>query len=102
MWVAIEATTLATAPLIYFNRTQRSIEATWKYLLIGSVGIALALLGSFFMAYASIRPGFESSLLFADLLQQAPLLSKPWLHVAFILLLVGYGTKMGLAPMHTW
>jgi len=102
MWVAIEATTLSTAPLVYFNRTQRSIEATWKYLLIGSVGIALALLGSFFMAYASIRPGVESSLLFSDLLQQAPLLSKPWLHIAFILLLVGYGTKMGLAPMHTW
>jgi hydrogenase-4 component F len=102
MWVAIEATTLSTAPLVYFNRTQRSIEATWKYLLIGSVGIALALLGSFFMAYASIRSGFQSSLLFSDLLQQAPLLSKPWLHVSFVLLLVGYGTKMGLAPMHTW
>jgi hydrogenase-4 component F len=102
MWVAIEATALSTAPLVYFNRTQQSIEATWKYLLIGSVGIALALLGSFFMAYAAIRPGAESSLVFTDLLQQAPLLSKPWLHIAFVLLLVGYGTKMGLAPMHTW
>lgn len=102
MWVAIEATTLSTAPLIYFNRTQRSIEATWKYLLIGSVGIALALLGSFFLAYASVRPGAVSSLLFGDLLREAPMLSKPWLHVAFVLLLVGYGTKMGLAPMHTW
>jgi hydrogenase-4 component F len=102
MWVAIEATTLATAPLIYFNRTPRSIEATWKYLLVGSVGIALALLGSFFMAYAAVQQGINSSLLFDDLLREAPLLSKPWLHVAFVLLLVGYGTKMGLAPMHTW
>jgi hydrogenase-4 component F len=102
MWVAIEATTLATAPLIYFNRTPRSIEATWKYLLIGSVGIALALLGSFFLAYAAVQRGVESSLMFDDLLREAPLLSKPWLHVAFVLLLVGYGTKMGLAPMHTW
>ena len=102
MWVAIEATTLSTAPLVYFNRTQRSIEATWKYLLIGSVGIALALLGSFFLAYASVRPGTGSSLIFSDLLRTAPLLSKPWLHAAFVLLLVGYGTKMGLAPMHTW
>jgi hydrogenase-4 component F len=102
MWVAIEATTLATAPLIYFNRTPRSIEATWKYLLVGSVGIALALLGSFFLAYAAVRQGIAPSLLFQDLLREAPLLSKPWLHVAFILLLVGYGTKMGLAPMHTW
>ena len=102
MWVAIEATTLATAPMIYFNRTPRSIEATWKYLLVGSVGIALALLGSYFLAYAAVHKGVDSSLLFDDLLRNAPLLSKPWLRVAFILLLVGYGTKMGLAPMHTW
>ncbi len=102
MWVAIEATTLVTAPLIYFNRTPRSIEATWKYLLVGSVGIAMALLGTFFLAYASLHEGLESTLTFADLLRNAPQLSKPWLHAAFILLLVGYGTKMGLAPMHTW
>jgi hydrogenase-4 component F len=102
MWVAMEATTLATAPLIYFNRTPRSIEATWKYLLVGSVGIALALLGSFFLAYASVSAGLPSSLRFDELLREAPLLSKPWLHAAFVLLLVGYGTKMGLAPMHTW
>ena len=102
MWVAIETTTLITAPLIYFNRTQQSIEATWKYLVVGSVGIALALLGTFFLAYASLHAGLESSLTFEDLLLHAPQLSKPWLHAAFILLLVGYGTKMGLAPMHTW
>ncbi len=102
MWVAIEATTLVTAPLIYFNRTERSLEATWKYLLVGSVGIAMALLGTFFLAYASLHQGFTSALTFEDLLQHAPQLSKPWLHAAFILLLVGYGTKMGLAPMHTW
>lgn len=102
MWVAIEATTLSTAPLIYFNRTQRSIEATWKYLLVGSVGIAIALLGSFFLAYASLGRGGEPSLLFEHLLQRAPLLDKAWLQASFVLLLVGYGTKMGLAPMHTW
>jgi hydrogenase-4 component F len=102
MWVAIEATTLATAPLIYFNKTQRSIEATWKYLLVGSVGIAIALLGSFFIAYSSLGKGGEPSLMFEHLLQRAPLLEKAWLQAAFVLLLVGYGTKMGLAPMHTW
>jgi hydrogenase-4 component F len=102
MWVAVEATTLSTAPLIYFNRTARSIEATWKYLLVGSVGLAIALLGSFFLAYASLGHGGEPSLLFEDLLKRAPLLNKPWLEAAFVLLLVGYGTKMGLAPMHTW
>jgi hydrogenase-4 component F len=100
MWIAVEATTLTTAPLIYFNRTPRSIEATWKYLLIGSVGIALALLGSFVLAYASL--GEDSSLLFDDLLKRAGHMNRSWLHVAFVLLLVGYGTKMGLAPMHTW
>ena len=100
MWVAVEATTLATAPLIYFNRTPRSIEATWKYLLVGSVGIALALLGSFCLAYASL--GEDSSLLFGDLLRRAGHMNRAWLEIAFVLLLVGYGTKMGLAPMHTW
>ncbi|MGA2499816.1 MAG: proton-conducting transporter membrane subunit [Tepidisphaeraceae bacterium] len=102
LWVAVEAMALSTAPLIYFNRTPKSIEATWKYLLVGSVGIALALLGSFFLAYASLSHSGEPSLLFEDLLKRAPLLNKTWLELAFVLLLVGYGTKMGLAPMHTW
>jgi hydrogenase-4 component F len=102
MWVALEANTLASAPLLYFNRNPRSIEATWKYLLIGSVGIALALLGSFFLAYGALRSGLETSLFFDDLVRDAPHLSRPWLHSAFILLFIGYGTKMGLAPMHTW
>ncbi len=102
MWVAMEATTLAAAPLVFFNRSPRALEATWKYLLIGSVGIALALLGSFFLAYSALHEGLGSSLLFEDLVRNAPRLSKPWLHAAFVVLFVGYGTKMGLAPMHTW
>jgi hydrogenase-4 component F len=102
MWVAMEATTLAGAPLLYFNHNARSLEATWKYLLIGSVGIALALLGSFFMAYSSLKAGLESTLLFDQLISGASKLSPPWLHAAFVLLFIGYGTKLGLAPMHTW
>jgi hydrogenase-4 component F len=102
MWVAMEATTLASAPLLYFNQNARSLEATWKYLLIGSVGIALALLGSFFLAYSAIKADLESTLLFDQLIQIAPKLSPQWLHAAFVLLFIGYGTKMGLAPMHTW
>lgn len=107
MWVAMEATTLAMAPNIYYYHTARALEATWKYLLICSVGIALALLGSFFLAYSTLHystlhPGFESTLLFDDLLEQAPNLTKPWVQTAFVLILIGYGTKMGLAPMHTW
>jgi hydrogenase-4 component F len=102
MWVAMEATTLATAPLLYFNHNPRSLEATWKYLLISSVGIALALFGSFFLAYSSLKAGLESTLLFDQLIREAPRLSPPWLHAAFVLLFIGYGTKMGLAPMHSW
>jgi hydrogenase-4 component F len=102
MWVAMEATTLVSASSIYFNHNARSLEATWKYLVMGSVGIALALLGSFFLAYASLKEGLESTLRFDQLVAEAPLLSAPWLHAAFALLFVGYGTKMGLAPMHSW
>ncbi len=103
LWIAIEATTLASAPLIYFHRHHRSLEATWKYLLVCSVGIALALLGNFFLGMAASLPGRPSPpLILSDLLQQAAVLRVPWLKAAFVLLIVGYGTKMGLAPLHTW
>ena len=102
MWVALEAATLACAPLVYFDRSALSLEATWKYIVIGAVGIALALLGSFFLAYSAVSVGRDTSLLFGDLVHQAPQLARPWLHAAFVMLFVGYGTKMGLAPMHSW
>lgn len=102
MWVAIEGTTLVTAPLIYFNRTKLSIEATWKFLMVGSVGIALALLGTFFLAYATLEGGLPPSLSFDELVANGSALSKPWVRAGFVLLLVGYGTKMGLAPLHSW
>jgi hydrogenase-4 component F len=102
MWVAVEATTLASAPSIYFNHNARSLEATWKYLILCSVGIALALLGTFFLAYSALYAQQETTLFFSDLVREAPLLSPDWLQAAFVLLFVGYGTKMGLAPMHTW
>lgn len=103
LWVAIEGTTLASAPLIYFYRRPGSLEATWKYLLICSVGIALALLGTFCLGIAATTakghvPGFGID----EMLAYAPLLQHQWLHVAFIFVLVGYGTKIGLAPLHTW
>jgi hydrogenase-4 component F len=103
VWVAVEGATLSTAVLIYFNHNARSLEAAWKYLMIGSVGIALALLGSLFVAYAALHGATgDESLLFASLLDHGTGLSRPWLRAGFVLLLVGYGTKMGLAPMHTW
>jgi hydrogenase-4 component F len=101
-WVAIEATTLASAPLIYFNHNARSLEAAWKYLLIGSLGIALALLGTFFLALSGAAPGGPRSLLLDDLIRAGPMLSRPWVRAAFVFILVGYGTKMGLAPLHSW
>lgn len=102
MWVAVEATTLSSAPLIYFHRQPRSLEATWRYLLVCSVGIALALLGNFFLAGALPRAGERAPMTFDALAANAAHLNPAWLKAAFILILVGYGTKMGLAPLHTW
>src|SRR5690349_17431074 len=72
MWVAMEATTLVSAPGLYFNHNPRSLEATWKYLVICSVGIAIALLGSLFLAYAALHEGLPSTLMLEDLIRQAP------------------------------
>lgn len=103
LWMAVEATTIASAPLIYYNRNRLSIEATWKYLLLCSVGIALAMLGMLFVAYAALVGGnVPVSLQFDILLAGAQSLSPPWLHAGFVFLLVGFGTKMGLAPLHSW
>jgi hydrogenase-4 component F len=103
LWAAVEATTLASAPLIYFYRRPGSLEAAWKYLLICSVGIALALLGTFFLGVASTTPDGQSPGLGIDqMMAIAPALNPRWLRAAFVLVLVGYGTKMGLAPLHTW
>ena len=104
LWIGIEATTLASAPLIFFHRNNRSLEATWKYLLICSIGIALALMGNLFLSVSAQAASADGtiSLLLPDLLRMAPLLHDQWLNAAFVFLLIGYGTKMGLAPMHTW
>ena len=102
IWVAVEATTLFSAPLIYFHKHHRSLEATWKYVLICSVGIALALLGNFALAAALPRGGGEASLVLHEILEKAAALNPMWVKTAMLFLIVGYGTKMGLAPMHTW
>ncbi len=109
LWVAAEAATLMTVPLIHFNGTARAFEASWKYLLIGGTGIALSLLGSFCLGYASLNAGGSGDLTFRALAGQFVHLtgdyavrSHPWVIAAWVLLLAGYGTKMGLAPMHTW
>ncbi len=109
LWVGIELTTLASAPLIYFHRHQSSMEATWKYLMICSVGIALALLGNILMSVAFHNPAAASP---EGMDQLSAFMEKAkgiqgtdrvlWLKAAFIFILVGYGTKMGLSPLHTW
>jgi len=107
LWVSLEATTLSAVLPLYYNRTARSLEAAWKYMIVCSVGISLALLGTFFLAYSSLKVGGSDSiptatLYFNDLKFSAVLLSKSWLRAAFVTMIVGYGTKLGLAPMHTW
>jgi len=104
MWVAVEATTIMSAMLIPLRRTKASVEASWKYLLICSVGIALAFTGTVlayfdFVATAGDVPG---SLNWTTLRAAAPSLHPELLQLAFAFILVGYGTKAGLAPMHTW
>ena len=101
LWVGLEATTFTVAPLIFHRHDRRSLEAVWKYLLISSVGIALALLGIFFLATAQAGTAGRP-LVLSDLLTHASELHPTWLRAAFLFLLVGFGTKMGLAPMHTW
>jgi hydrogenase-4 component F len=95
----MEATTLSLAPLVFHRHDRRSLEAVWKYLVLSSVGIGLALLGTFFLASAQVagRP-----LVLEDLLRGAGSLQPGLLRGAFVFLLVGYGTKMGLAPLHAW
>ena len=98
LWVAMEATTLASAPLIMFRRDGNSLEAMWKYILICSVCIGFALLGTMLLAIAG--SGSEANLDMA-LLGKVNL-HPEWFKASFVLMLAGYGSKMGLAPFQSW
>ncbi len=102
MWVAIEMTTLISAFLVGFYNTKNSVEAAWKYIIICSVGIILALLGTILFSYALVFAGGAKSLNWLDLMSAAGGLNGDLVKIAFIFILVGYGTKAGLAPLHTW
>ncbi len=104
MWVAVEGTTLASVFLVNFERTRASLEASYKYLLICSVGIAIAFLGTVLVYFADIQLfGDEAhALRWTTLLRLAPGLPPRVIELAFVFLVVGYGTKAGLVPMHTW
>ena len=99
LWVFIEATTLTSAVLIYFDRTRSSLEATWKYIFVCSIGIAFAFVGIIML---TIGAGGMDSLFFADLTANAKSFSPFWLKMAYVFLLTGFGTKVGLAPVHAW
>jgi len=104
VWVAIEATTIVSALLVGFARTPAAIEAAWKYLILGSVGIGFALLGTL-LAYASsveLLGETSDALAWTRLASVAAHLDPGLVRLAFLFALVGYGTKAGLAPFHTW
>lgn len=103
MWIAIEATTLASAFLVGFYNGKEAIEAAWKYIIICSVGIAIALLGIIFLQFSSLTVLDSAQFLdWPAMIDRATELQGPTLRLAFIFILVGFGTKAGLAPMHTW
>jgi len=98
-WVLVEATTLSSAYLIYFNKTKHSIEAAWKYVFICSIGIALAFVGIILLNISSAN---VNSLNFNELYKYAQSFDVNWLKMAFVFMLFGFGAKMGLAPVHFW
>ena len=102
LWVAIEMTTLISAFLVGFYNNKESVEAAWKYIIICSVGIIFALLGTILFSYAFSIAGGIKSLNWSDMAASAGQMDKNIVKIAFIFILVGYGTKAGLAPMHTW
>lgn len=104
MWVAIELATLTTVLMVGIYRTPAALEAAWKYFILGSVGIALALFGTI-LIYLAARPAMGQGLdamAWTLLVSHAASFDPALLNLAFIFLLLGYGTKVGLAPLHAW
>lgn len=104
MWIALEATTIFSAMIIPLSLSRASVEASWKYILICSVGIALAFAGTVlgYFDFVALSGHAEGALNWPVLLATAPSLHPEVMRLAFVFILIGYGTKAGLAPMHTW
>jgi hydrogenase-4 component F len=102
MWIAVEGTTLATVFLVNLHDTRTSLEAAYKYLILSSVGIALAFIGTALMYYAGAATAGEIAVNWSALRAAAGSLNPEVVRLAFVFVLIGYGTKAGLAPMHTW
>src|ERR1035438_4885341 len=105
MWAAVEITALSSVLLVALYNHPTSLEAAWKYIMLGSVGLVLALFGTIFAYAAAASPAAGMALPsfnWSSLLAMAPQLDQKLVKLSFIFVLVGYGTKAGLAPMHTW
>jgi hydrogenase-4 component F len=104
MWVAIELATLTTVLMVGIYRTHEALEAAWKYFILGSVGIALALFGTIlvYMAAQPVVGEGEAAMVWTNLVTHAAGFDPSMLNLAFVFLLLGYGTKVGLAPLHAW
>jgi len=105
LWVAVEGTTLASVFLVMFYGRDTSLEAAWKYAIIGGVGLSMALFGTiltYYSAYGALGTDTLAGLNWSVLARNAAQFDKPTMRLAFILILLGYGTKAGIAPMHTW
>jgi hydrogenase-4 component F len=104
MWVAIELATLTTVLMVGIYRTPQALEAAWKYFILGSVGIALALFGTIlvYLAAQSVVGEGLDAMAWSVLVTRAATFDPGLLNLAFVFLLLGYGTKVGLAPLHAW
>jgi len=104
LFVLVEASTLASAALVGLEGRARSLEAAWKYVIISSLGVTIALAGTLYLFYSAsaLHPSSNLALTWPYLLAHASALAPQSLRLAFLLAVVGYGTKVGLAPMHTW
>ncbi|MDD2714984.1 MAG: proton-conducting transporter membrane subunit [Candidatus Wallbacteria bacterium] len=98
-WVLIEATTLVTAPFLFDEKSKASLEAAWKYLFICSIGISFAFVGLTLLFLGAQQ---INSLFFQDLVASADKINPFWLLMSFVFILVGFGTKAGLSPLHSW
>jgi len=104
MWVAVELATLTTVLMVGIYRTHDALEAAWKYFILGSVGIALALFGTI-LVYMAAQPAIgegEKAMVWTVLVAEAARFNPELLNIAFVFLMLGYGTKVGLAPLHAW
>ncbi len=102
MWIAIEATTLSTAFLVSFYNKPSAVEAAWKYLIINSIGVLLGFFGTLLFLYPTVHSGFRGFMSWQMLLSHASAFDPFIVKIAFIFVLIGYGTKVGLVPMHPW